>query len=140
MKAVIQRVKRARVGTEEIGRGLLILVGLERGDTPDKFPRFVRKMVNLRIFEDERGKLNLSVKDIDGEILIVSNFTLAGDVRKGNRPSFANAMPADEAREMYSKLVDMFKEAFPSVKTGQFQTYMEVELVNAGPVTIIYSD
>lgn len=140
MKAVIQRVKRAKVGSEEIGEGLVALVGLEVGDDLEKVRRFVRKLVRLRIFEDEGGKLNLSVGDIGGEILVVSNFTLAGDVRKGNRPSFAGAMPADEARVLFGKLVDMLRSEYPGVKTGQFQTYMEVELVNAGPVTIIYSD
>ncbi len=140
MKAVIQRVKRAKVGSEEIGEGLVALVGLEVGDDLEKVRRFVRKLVRLRIFEDEGGKLNLSVGDIRGEILVVSNFTLAGDVRKGNRPSFAGAMPADEARVLFGKLVDMLRSEYPGVKTGQFQTYMEVELVNAGPVTIIYSD
>ena len=140
MKAVIQRVKRAKVGSEEIGEGLVALVGLEVGDDLEKIRRFVRKLVRLRIFEDEGGKLNLSVGDIGGEILVVSNFTLAGDVRKGNRPSFAGAMPADEARVLFGKLVDMLRSEYPGVKTGQFQTYMEVELVNAGPVTIIYSD
>ncbi len=140
MKAVIQRVKRAKVGSEEIGEGLVALVGLEVGDDLEKVRRFVRKLVRLRIFEDEEGKLNLSVGDIGGEILVVSNFTLAGDVRKGNRPSFAGAMPADEARVLFGKLVDMLRSEYPGVKTGQFQTYMEVELVNAGPVTIIYSD
>ncbi len=140
MKAVIQRVKRAKVGSEEIGEGLLALVGLEVGDDLDRIRKFVRKLVRLRIFEDENGKLNLSVKDVGGEILVVSNFTVAGDVRKGNRPSFAKAMPAGEAREMFEKLVDMLRSEYPHVKTGQFRTYMEVELVNAGPVTIIYSD
>ncbi len=140
MKAVIQRVKRAKVGSEEIGEGLVALVGLEVGDDLEKVRRFVRKLVRLRIFEDEGGKLNLSVGDIGGEILVVSNFTLAGDVRKGNRPSFAGAMPADEARVLFGKLVEMLRSEYPGVKTGQFQTCMEVELVNAGPVTIIYSD
>ncbi len=140
MKAVIQRVKRAKVGSEEIGEGLLALVGLEVGDDIEKIRKFVKKLVKLRIFEDENGKINLSVGDIGGGILVVSNFTLAGDVRKGNRPSFAKAMPADEARRMFDKLVELLRQEYPHVKTGQFQTYMEVELVNAGPVTIIYSD
>ncbi len=140
MKAVIQRVKRAKVYDREIGKGLLVLVGFEKGDTKEKVQRFVRKLVNLRIFEDESGRMNLSVKDVSGEILVVSNFTLAGDVRKGNRPSFTNAMDPEEAKLLYEYLLELLEATYPKVKSGIFRTYMEVELVNAGPVTIVYTD
>ena len=142
MKTVIQRVKKASVAIDEklyssIDNGLLILYGVEKNDTEDFSKYLCEKILKLRIFEDENQKMNLSVKDINGEILVVSQFTLAGDTRKGTRPSFDTAMPPKEAEIMYENFVKMMKDSGLTVKTGVFGAMMDVALVNDGPVTFI---
>lgn len=142
MKTVIQRVKKASVTIDEklyssIGNGLLILYGVEKNDTEDFSKYLCEKILKLRIFEDENQKMNLSVKDINGEILIVSQFTLAGDTRKGTRPSFDTAMPPKDAEIMYQNFVKMMKDSGLTVKTGVFGAMMDVALINDGPVTFI---
>ena len=142
MKLVIQRVKSASVTIDgklfsSINNGLLVLYGVEKNDTEEFSKYLCEKMLKLRIFEDENQKMNLSVKDINGEILIVSQFTLAGDTRKGTRPSFDNAMPPQKANEMYENFVSMAKESGLTVKTGVFGAMMDVALINDGPVTFI---
>lgn len=142
MKIVIQRVKSASVTIDEklyssIKQGILVLYGVEKGDTDEDSRYLCEKILKLRIFEDENEKMNLSVKDINGELLIVSQFTLAGDTRKGTRPSFDTAMPPKEANIMYEKFIDMVKESGLTVKTGVFGAMMDVSLVNDGPVTFI---
>ncbi|MGN0005943.1 MAG: D-aminoacyl-tRNA deacylase [Candidatus Gastranaerophilaceae bacterium] len=142
MKIVIQRVKKASVTIDEklyssINNGLLILYGVEKNDTEDFSKYLCEKILKLRIFEDENQKMNLSVKDINGEILIVSQFTLAGDIRKGTRPSFDTAMAPKEAEVMYDNFVKMMKNSGLTVKTGVFGEMMDVALVNDGPVTFI---
>ena len=142
MKIVIQRVKKASVTIDEklyssINNGLLILYGVEKNDTDDFSKYLCEKILKLRIFEDENQKMNLSVKDINGEILIVSQFTLAGDIRKGTRPSFDTAMAPKEAEVMYDNFVKMMKNSGLTVKTGVFGEMMDVALINDGPVTFI---
>lgn len=142
MRSVVQRVKmsKVRVNNEvvsEIGEGLLVLTALEKDDTLEEIKWMANKIVNLRIFEDEFFKMNKSVVDIQGEILLVSQFTLAAYVKKGNRPSFTDAMEENLAREYFEKFVNLVKELYPKVKTGVFRAHMEIELVNDGPVTII---
>lgn len=141
MKAVIQRVSRAAVrsGPREasIGKGLLVLVGLEVGDTEAACAWAAAKIAGLRIFEDGDGKLNLGLADVGGEILAVSQFTLAGSIEKGRRPGFDRAMRPEEARPLFERFVGLLRAEDCSVKTGFFQEPMEVELVNDGPVTFI---
>ena len=142
MRFVIQRVERAKVTVEgkvsgEIGNGYVVLVGLLPTDDDKVMDYMLDKLVNLRIYEDENDKLNLSLKDIGGEILIVPNFTLYGDVRKGRRPSYAKAAPPDEAEKLFDRFVEKAKETGLNVQTGIFRTHMKVELVNDGPVTIL---
>ncbi len=142
MRAVIQRVKKARVLVEgveisRIERGLLVLLGVSKEDTEEDLAYLARKISNLRIFEDERGKMNLSVKDVKGEILLVSNFTLYGDCRKGNRPSFDKAAAPERAEKLYHSLGSKLQEEGFAVKYGRFGAMMEVELVNDGPVTLL---
>lgn len=144
MKSVIQRVKKASVVINnelysEIGHGILVLLGVEKDDTLDMAEFLADKIVNLRIFEDENGKMNLSLIDVKGEILVVSQFTLAGDCKKGKRPSFDNAAKPDTAIPMYEKFVEFLKNHNIPVKTGQFGAMMDVELINDGPVTFILS-
>lgn len=141
MKAVVQRVSRARVDIDgeccgRIEAGLLVLLGIEPNDTEADCDYIIKKCSNLRIFEDENGKMNLSVADICGSILLVSQFTLLGDARKGNRPSFTGAASPDIAIPLYEKVIDGLKKLLP-VETGQFGADMQVELVNSGPVTIL---
>ena len=146
MRFVIQRVERAKVTVEgkvsgEIGNGYVVLVGLLPTDDDKVMDYMLDKLVNLRIYEDENDKLNLSLKDIGGEILIVPNFTLYGDARKGRRPSYAKAAPPDEAEKLFDRFVEKAKETGLNVQTGIFRTHMKVELVNDGPVTILlYSE
>jgi D-tyrosyl-tRNA(Tyr) deacylase len=142
VKAVIQRVSQARVVIaasehSRIGAGILVLLGVEKGDTAEDAAALAKKIVELRIFEDDAGKMNRSVMDTGGEILAVSQFTLAGDCRKGRRPSFDNAAPPDEARLLYERFVDDVKTLGVRVSTGVFQATMQVELTNDGPVTFI---
>ncbi len=142
MKIVLQRVKSASVSIDgqlysSIQKGLLILYGVEKNDTEDFSKYLCEKLMKLRIFEDENGKMNLSVQDVKGELLIVSQFTLAGDIKKGTRPSFDTAMPPQEADLMYQNFVKMCNNYALNVKTGVFGAMMEVSLINDGPVTFI---
>ncbi len=141
MLALLQRVKEARVeiageAVSAIGAGLLVLVCAERGDTEATGDKLLAKILKLRIFSDEQGKMNKSVVDVGGGLLIVSQFTLAADTTGGNRPSFTNAAPPDEGRRLYDYFVAQARAAHPVVQTGQFAADMQVHLVNDGPVTI----
>lgn len=142
MRAVIQRVSSASVMTggriiSSIGHGLLILAGFHRNDTEADSDYIITKSTGLRIFDDETGLINLSVIDTGGEILVVSQFTLYGDARKGKRPSFSEAMPPQEASCFYDNFIRAFSEKFGNVKSGIFGADMEVSLTNTGPVTIM---
>lgn len=142
MRAVIQRVTRASVTVNrevvgEIGNGLVVLVGIARDDTKVEAAYLVDKISNLRIFDDDEGKMNLSVKDVDGGLLIVSQFTLYGDVRRGLRPSWIDAAPLEVAEPLYDFFVRQARTVVDEVGTGKFQAMMQVELVNDGPVTIL---
>lgn len=141
MKAVIQRVKYAQVEVDKkvvgkINEGFLILLGVAPDDTKEKADAMVKKITKLRIFEDENEKMNLSIQDIKGELLVVSQFTLYADCSGGNRPSFINAAKPDLANELYEYFVEKCKEIIPVVQTGIFGAHMEVSLLNNGPVTI----
>jgi D-tyrosyl-tRNA(Tyr) deacylase len=141
MRAVVQRVTRASVTVDDkivgqIGKGLLVLLGVAQTDTEKDAGYLVEKIVNLRIFDDEDGKMNLSLSDAGGEILAVSQFTLYGDTRRGRRPSYIDAAAPERANELYEFFVRQAKK-FTRVETGQFQAMMQVELVNDGPVTIL---
>ena len=142
MKIVLQRVKQARVETEgriagRIGRGICLLVGVEKGDSADDARALARKAVELRIFPDADGKMNLGLAEAGGEVLAVSQFTLAGSVRKGRRPSFDAAAEPALAAALFEEFVRMVREAGFRVETGVFQAAMEVHLVNDGPVTFV---
>ena len=142
MKLVIQRVDSASVTIENnlhssINKGLLVLFGVEKDDSEDMLEYFAQKLLKLRIFEDEQGKMNKSILDIEGEILVVSQFTLCADCKKGTRPSFDNAKEPKAAKEYYEKFVEILKKSGINIKTGVFGAHMQVELVNNGPVTII---
>ncbi len=142
MRAVVQRVSRAQVRVEgavtgAVERGLLVLVGVARGDGPDDARALADKLAALRIFEDQDGKMNLSVADAGGGVLVVSQFTLLGDARKGNRPGFSDAAPPDEANALYQAVCDQLRARGLPVAQGVFRAHMEVELVNDGPVTIL---
>ena len=142
MRACIQRVSSARVRVEgetvgEIGRGLLVLLGVAAGDGPTELRWMVDKVVGLRVFDDGEGKMNLALADVGGELLVVSQFTLLGDCRKGRRPSFIDAAPPEMAERMYEEFVAAAREAEIRVATGKFRTHMEVALVNDGPVTLL---
>ena len=142
MRAVLQRVTRARVGVDgetigEIGPGLLVLLGVGVGDTDADALSLIEKILNLRIFDDDNGKMNLSVMDIDGEMLIVSQFTLYADTRRGRRPSYIEAASPVDANRLYEFFVAEASRYLATVQTGRFQATMDVELVNNGPVTII---
>lgn len=141
MRAVIQRVLNASVAINgrtagEIGHGMLVLLGVGKDDTEADIEKLASKLVKLRIFEDENGKINKSVTDVHGSMLIVSQFTLYWNCRKGNRPSFENAMPPKEAEEMYLKFVERMKETEIPCATGEFGADMKVSLTNDGPVTV----
>jgi D-tyrosyl-tRNA(Tyr) deacylase len=142
MRAVVQRVKRARVTVTgevvgEIGRGLLVLAGVGQNDTEKAADYLADKIAGLRIFDDEAGRMNRAVGEIGGAVLLVSQFTLFGDVRRGKRPSFDAAARPEQARRLYEYFVDRLRAAGLRCETGRFQEMMEVELVNDGPVTIL---
>lgn len=142
MRAVIQRVSKASVETGgrlvgEIGRGILLLVGVGAGDTMEDVDCILKKTLELRIFPDEGGKMNRSVVDAGGALLIVSQFTLYGDARKGRRPSYSDAMPPAEAAALYESMVEVARRGPIPVATGEFQAMMDVSLVNDGPVTLL---
>ena len=142
MRAVVQRVSHARVTvsgdiTGEIGLGLLVLLGVGAGDTRTEADYLVEKTIGLRIFEDTGGKMNLSVAEVAGALLVVSQFTLYGDARRGKRPSFDAAAPPERAHELYEYFVEKVRAAGLRCETGRFQETMQVELVNEGPVTIL---
>ena len=141
MLAVVQRVREARVEVAgemigAIGQGLLVLVCAERGDGEGQADRLLAKLLKLRIFSDEAGKMNRSVQDVGGGLLVVSQFTLAADLSGGNRPRFTNAAPPEEGRRLYEYFVEKARAAHPVVQTGEFAADMQVHLVNDGPVTI----
>ena len=142
MRAVVQRVSRAQVAVDgevvgDIGRGLLVLLGVTHTDNEADADYLVGKITGLRIFEDENGKMNLDTAAVSGGILVVSQFTLYGDVRRGKRPSFDAAAPPGRARELYQYFVERIRAAGLRCQTGRFQEMMQVELVNDGPVTIL---
>lgn len=142
MKLVIQRVSNAKVEVEgrvtgEIGQGFLVLLGVTHEDTQQNADFLVQKLVNLRVFTDENYKMNLSIKDIKGELLIVSQFTLYANCKKGNRPSFVEAAKPEQAEELYNYFVEKCKQEGINVQTGEFGAHMQVSLLNNGPVTII---
>ena len=142
MRAVLQRVSRASVSvdgdiTGEIGRGILVLLGVSIDDTDKEAAFLVEKTLNLRIFEDADGKMNLSLLDVGGDLLVVSQFTLYGDTRKGRRPSYIKAARPEDANRLYELFVELARLSCEKVATGRFRAMMDVELVNDGPVTII---
>lgn len=144
MRALIQRVKSAQVIVDEqtvgkIEQGLLVFLGLHQNDHVGQLPWMIEKLIHLRLFTDEAGKMNLSVQDVQGKILVVSQFTLYGDCRTGRRPSFTQTMPPQDAEGLYEQFVSKLKEAIgeSQVETGTFGAYMQVELVNDGPVTFL---
>ena len=145
MRIVIQRVKRASVSVEEkvvgsIQKGFLVLIGVGQGDDEATADKYMKKLLGLRIFEDENGKTNKSLADVDGQLLMVSQFTLYANCKKGNRPSFTEAGEPRRAEELYEYMVAKAREQVPVVETGVFGAEMEVSLVNDGPFTVILED
>ncbi|MBN1369923.1 MAG: D-tyrosyl-tRNA(Tyr) deacylase [Dehalococcoidaceae bacterium] len=142
MKALVQRVSSASVRVDgetvgAIGRGLCVLVGVAAGDTQEDIDYLVNKLVNLRIFADETGKFNLSIIDNGGQLLLISQFTLLADTRKGRRPSFTGAAPPEEAEALFNKFVQACRQSDVKTETGRFQAMMLVEINNDGPVTVM---
>jgi D-aminoacyl-tRNA deacylase len=142
MRAVLQRISQAEVYVEgaqvaRIGKGILALIAIARQDAVQDLQWMAKKIIELRIFEDSSGKMNRSLQDIKGELLIVSQFTLFGDCKKGRRPSYTDAAPPAEAETLYNDFVSLVRQSMPSVQTGKFQAIMEVRLTNSGPVTIL---
>ena len=142
MRAVVQRVSRAEVRVEGrlvggIGRGLLVLLGVAREDTPEAGKVLAEKIANLRIFDDDQGRMNRSLLEAGGAVLCVSQFTLYGDCRKGRRPSYDRAAPPEAARALYESFVESLRALNVKVETGEFRAMMDVELVNDGPVTLL---
>ena len=142
MRAVVQRVSKAEVvigsvRTAHIREGILALVAVSRKDTEKDLQWMAKKIVELRIFNDTQGKLNLSLQDVGGQLLVVSQFTLYGDCRKGRRPSYSEAAPPPEAEKLYYQFLEIVKGLSPDVQTGRFQEMMEVNLTNSGPVTLL---
>jgi D-tyrosyl-tRNA(Tyr) deacylase len=145
MRMVIQRVSRAvvRVGEEtvaHIGAGLVALVGLERGDGEGQLEHAAQRLATLRIFSDDDGRMNRGLDEVGGAVLAVSQFTLAGSIRKGRRPSFDHAMPGDQAAPLFERFLDLLRAKNVRVETGVFGALMDVELVNDGPVTLIWEE
>ncbi len=145
MKLVIQRVSRAAVRVEgrtvgEIGLGFLVLVGIERGDTSENAGKAAVKVASLRVFDDGQGRMNLGLDDVGGSVLAVSQFTLAGSIKKGRRPGFDRAMPGDQAEPLFDAFVGFLRAEDVHVETGAFGAMMDVELVNSGPVTLLWED
>jgi len=145
MKIVVQRVSRASVRVRgevvgSIGKGLLLLLGVETGDGPEQVERSAHRLATLRVFEDEHGHMNRGLDEVGGEILVVSQFTLAGSIRKGRRPDFFGAARPEEAEPLVEAFVAALRARGVTVSTGVFRTHMEVELVNDGPVTFIWDD
>jgi len=143
MKVILQKVKKASVSVDgkivgEVDKGYCLLVGVHKESTEADAKYLAKKIVEARLFEDENEKLNLGLKDVNGSILSVSQFTLYADTKKGKRPSFTNAASAEEANELYNKFNEYLREEGIKVETGIFQTMMEVNIINDGPVTIIY--
>ena len=142
MKALLQRVSRASVSVDrtvvaEINAGLLVFLGLDRNDGESVAARLVDKVLNYRLFADVQGRMNCSVRDVAGGVLLVSQFTLSADTRKGLRPSFSSAMPPGEAEPLYRKTVELFRQEYPNISAGIFAADMQVSLVNDGPVTFL---
>lgn len=142
MRFIVQRVTRASVTVEnevigKIDKGFLVLIGVGQGDTKAMADKLVKKLLGLRIFDDENDKINLSLKDVAGNLLLVSQFTLYADCKKGNRPSFVRAGAPDEAEQMYEYIIEKCREEYPEVQTGSFGADMKVELLNDGPFTVI---
>lgn len=121
----------------KINKGILVLLGIENEDNVDSVKYIVHKIIKLRIFDDSQGKMNLSVNDVDGSIMIVSQFTLCGDTKKGNRPSYINAMPPEQSKPIYNSFLEYIKSCYSKVESGIFQANMDIGLVNDGPVTLI---
>lgn len=141
MKVIIQRVKSASVSIDskiysQIGQGLLVFLAIKFGDNEENIDYIVQKIINLRIFSDESDKMNLSIQDIKGEILLISQFTLYANCQKGNRPSFTEAEKPEVAENLYNKFIEKLKQSNIIVKTGQFRALMDISLINNGPVTI----
>jgi len=142
MKAVVQRVKKSHVVVDNtivshISNGLLVLLGVQYNDTKKDADFLVEKIINLRIFEDDNGKMNISLKDVKGELLVVSQFTLLGDCQKGRRPSYIKAAPPEKANDLYEYFLGRAIELGVVTKSGVFQAVMDVSLINQGPVTLI---
>jgi D-tyrosyl-tRNA(Tyr) deacylase len=142
MRCVVQRVSKASVKVDgnpvsSIGKGILVLAAAAKGDGHDQVKWMAKKLPGLRIFPDERGKMNLSLEQIEGEALVVSQFTLYGDCSKGKRPSYGGAAPPDEAEALYEELIVLIRQRGIKVSSGKFRAMMEVELINDGPVTLI---
>ena len=142
MRFVVQRVSHSSVTVDgnvigKIGKGFMVLIGVEDNDTKAIADKMISKLIGLRVFQDENDKMNLSLKDVDGELLLISQFTLYADCKKGNRPSFIKAGKPDMANEMYQYIIEECKKQIPVVEQGEFGADMKVELLNDGPVTII---
>lgn len=142
MRAVVQRVKSSKVEVDnkvigEIGKGINLLVGISKEDTKEDIDYIVRKVLGMRIFEDEDERMNFSLQDIGGELLVISQFTLYGDCRKGKRPDFMKAQGGEKAVELYNELVEAFRKEIPNLQTGEFGEDMKVEIINDGPVTLL---
>ncbi|MDD7719374.1 MAG: D-aminoacyl-tRNA deacylase [Eubacteriaceae bacterium] len=145
MKFVIQRVTEASVTIDgkvsgKIGKGFLVLIGVGQDDTKEIADKFIKKLIGLRIFDDENGKTNLALKDVDGELLLVSQFTLYANCKKGNRPSFVEAGDPQQAEELYEYIIEECRKQVPVVETGEFGADMKVSLLNDGPFTIILDE
>ncbi|TLX54557.1 D-tyrosyl-tRNA(Tyr) deacylase [Stutzerimonas nosocomialis] len=142
MKGLLQRVRQARVEVAgevvgSIDQGLLVLIGVERGDDPARADKLLHRLLNYRVFNDEAGRMNRSLRDVEGGLLLVSQFTLAADTRSGMRPSFSSAAPPDEGERLYDYLLERARASHPQVACGRFGADMQVHLVNDGPVTLL---